>query len=446
VSRAAAHRRAWLALACAAIAVAGCTRVRLPIGSERDGGIPAVDVPIGPLYVEPIALGADHGCAVLVDGRVACWGADDHGQLALQREIMFGERCGDRDCATRPTPSELLAGVVEVVAGDGFSCARTAGGEASCWGSHRVGELGAGIPSDYELHSTPRPVAAGVAQLAAGRHHACLRDTDGIVSCWGLGAHGQLGATAPESCLVRPGLERDLGVPDGTASVPCAVEPVVVAGLGPVDRVVAGDDHTCALQSGRVLCWGRDHRAQLGDGAAGEDRATPVDVGVTGAVDLALGGDASLALRPEDALAWGDGSRAQLAAPAVDACPGEPCAVAPVGSRAPPTTVLGRDHGCGIDAAGRALCWGLAAEGRLGTAAAAPDTCAAGPCALDPRPVDLPPGVRAIAVGDGYACALVFGTETSASVRCWGRNEIGQTGSGRFGAPEPLPAEALGTR
>jgi len=398
--------------------------------------------------VGSIALGSEHACAALLDGRVACWGADDHGQLALQRELMLRpERCGERFCATRPSASELLRGVVDVVAGDGFSCARTAAGEVYCWGSHRVGELGFGERSDFELHSMPRFVSADVLEIAAGRHHVCLRDAAGRVSCWGLGAHGQLGTTAPELCRIPDGRAAELGLPDGTISVPCSTRPVGVEYLGgPVDRIAAGDHHTCALQSGRVLCWGRDHRGQLGDGTPGDDRAMPVDVGATGVVDLALGGDASVALLAGGALAWGDASRGQLLASGTADCGGAPCAIAPIDARAPAITALGRDHGCGIDAGGNATCWGLATDGRLGAVVPAPDTCADGPCSVEPVRLDLPPGVRAIAVGDGHACALVFGGTDASSVRCWGRNDVGQSGSGRFGAPEPVPAEVLHTR
>jgi alpha-tubulin suppressor-like RCC1 family protein len=42
----------------------------------------------------------------------------------------------------------LSAGVVEIAAGDYFTCARLESGTVKCWGSNRLGELGNGKSDD----------------------------------------------------------------------------------------------------------------------------------------------------------------------------------------------------------------------------------------------------------------------------------------------------------
>ena len=71
-------------------------------------------------------------------------------------------------------------------------CARTAAGEAWCWGANDSGQFG-----DGTRVSTRTPVRApmldAAVQLALGSQHTCMRLADGTVSCVGSDMRGQLG-------------------------------------------------------------------------------------------------------------------------------------------------------------------------------------------------------------------------------------------------------------
>jgi alpha-tubulin suppressor-like RCC1 family protein len=71
-------------------------------------------------------------CAVVADGRVACWGRDMFSELADG---------GDR---VRPRPVWVagVADAVEVVVGASSACSRTREGRVSCWGENGYGQLG----------------------------------------------------------------------------------------------------------------------------------------------------------------------------------------------------------------------------------------------------------------------------------------------------------------
>lgn len=86
-----------------------------------------------------LGLGAEHSCAVTEDDRLFCWGANDQGQLGV----------GDTD--DRPSPTEVTLDptddtivAAEVVAGDAFTCALTISEHVLCWGAGASGALGDG--------------------------------------------------------------------------------------------------------------------------------------------------------------------------------------------------------------------------------------------------------------------------------------------------------------
>ena len=141
-----------------------------------------------------------------------------------------------------------------VAAHNSFACA-VVGGAAKCWGANGSGRgpgpsLGTG--QDYsQLPYSPVPVlvsglGAGVQALSPGADslHACAL-VNGDLTCWGNNSSGQLG--------------------DGNAGLSYSSDaPVQVLGLtSGVTGVATGDSHSCAIQSGQVLCWATTPAASL---------------------------------------------------------------------------------------------------------------------------------------------------------------------------------------
>ena len=88
-----------------------------------------------PAAASAVAAGAAHSCAIVADGTVWCWGANDDGQL------------GDGDTASTPTPTPV-AGLTEarqLGAGAAHTCALRADGGVWCWGGDFAGQLGDGV-------------------------------------------------------------------------------------------------------------------------------------------------------------------------------------------------------------------------------------------------------------------------------------------------------------
>jgi len=146
-----------------------------------------------------------------------------------------------------------------------------------------------------------------------------------------------------------------------------------VGALGAVDRIAAGDSHTCAISDdGNVWCWGDNGFGQLGNsGFPGLDSPVPVRTSGFGA------------------------------------------------GRTATQVVAGSNHTCVLANDGSVWCWGEGGWGQLGSGSTTQ---------LDPIQVSLGIGVTAsrIFAGGSTTCALTSDTHLT----CWGRNNKGQIGNG----------------
>ncbi|MEQ8566341.1 MAG: hypothetical protein RMA76_15595 [Deltaproteobacteria bacterium] len=242
-----------------------------------------------------LALGANHACA-RDPGGLSCWGSNEHGQL--------GRNVDGTALPEDPTPMKLepLGPVVDVAAGDGFTCAINASGRIVCFGRNDEGQLGDGTmnPNNASVPSLIPGERTGSA-VAAGRRHTCAILDDTTVWCWGNNAAGQLAlelrtersttpqrvditfdapldravairAAGDQTCVRR---DDDTVVCWGAASTFCdpdgggiTVAPRSVGWFGPYARAVGvGDGHVCALRRDRLVqCIG----ANLGGQSAPE--------------------------------------------------------------------------------------------------------------------------------------------------------------------------------
>jgi alpha-tubulin suppressor-like RCC1 family protein len=216
------------------------------------------------LFVE---TGGEHSCAVLESSEVACWGANDFGQLGI------GTHGGNR---TTPTSVVGYSGAVELALGAQHSCVLT--------------RLGTGSTT---FESEPAPVTglSRVDEIDAGMNHTCAALDDGTAWCWGDNSDGALGDDT--------GVDRAL--------------PVRVEGLSRVVGISA-NRHTCAtLADGTARCWGANGSAQLGDGTVIR-RLTPAEpVDLQSVVSIAAGWSHSCALVASGAVyCWGVNEYGQL--------------------------------------------------------------------------------------------------------------------------------------
>ncbi|MEM6992929.1 MAG: hypothetical protein AAF721_20605 [Myxococcota bacterium] len=204
----------------------------------------------------------------------------------------------------------------------------------------------------------------------------------------------------------------------GTTGGPCGDMPCPCT-----DAVVAGQTHTCALRSdASVVCWGQNDYGKLGTGSdspAFVDEPTVIAPGVDFTA-LAASRNQSCAVAADGGTwCWGRNNLNQSVPGA-----GGPF-VATMDTSATKTAVAlatGFQHSCADVGDGMLTCWGSNSYGQLATMGGAP-----GPLTSGPHP-DEGETILGMAGGQHHACLA-----TESAVKCWGRNNYGQNGSGMMG-------------
>lgn len=350
--------------------------------------------------VVALAGGGRHSLAVLADGRVLAWGANDQGQLGdgTRTDSAVPVAVAAPDGADGP-----LRDAVAVAADTDFSMALLGDGTVVTWGTGDAGQRGIGTRT-----APPRPTIVrrpdgrgpltGVSAIAAdGRTELALLH-DGRVLAWGANGYGMVG--------------------DGTTvdrTLPVPVRGLNGSGvLTRVTRIAVGGQHALAvLADGTIASWGHNDSGQLGDGTR-DDRRVPGFVGgsepLRGVADVSAAEKHNYALlRDGSVRAWGNNTAGQLG-DGTDELRSAPVKV--VGAKSAQlrgvTQVQGGEaYGAAVLADGTALTWGAGGRGQLGS----------GEPVTRERPGPLvaqggraPTGVLTIAPGERHLLVLLKGS------------------------------------
>jgi len=388
-----------------------------------------------PTVVQVAAPTTHAGCARMSDGTVTCSGLNESGELGN----------GTTTSSLNPVVVENVAGngpltgVSQVVTGNFFACALLSGGTVVCWGDNSFGQLGNGttttslIPVVVESGQGGGALT-GVAQIAAGKYHACARMADATVECWGHNGYYELGdgtnhdrlfpnlvlngaGTGPlgnqisisvsqyDSCSVQSdgsvrcwGLNQYGTLGDGTQvarPLPSGVKAVSGTGfLTHVKTVAAAPTHTCAvLRTGGVDCWGLNAFGQVGDGTV-TTRLQPVVV---------KNAHGTGPLVHVTQVTTGGGSSSG-------------------------------DHTCALLGNRSAVCWGGNDFGQLGDGTNTDQLRPVGVTNTIHR--GLLTNIVGLSAGPVTTCA-----RTTGGAFCWGFNSGGQFGNGNaFNTNRPVPA------
>jgi alpha-tubulin suppressor-like RCC1 family protein len=266
-------------------------------GSTYTGSEPVT--PIGLPSVRAVAAGGGHTCAITQDRTAWCWGANGWGQLGDGTEVQ----------RSVPGPVRGLdAGVVDIASGYQHSCALLDDGAVRCWGANERGQLG---DRTTERRSLPVAVAGLPPTVAieagAGADHTCALTVEGTVWCWGANEGGSLGVASNVEFRSSPVQIQGLPGPVSTIAVSefnaCAItdegaaycwgdpevlgrstifdsgstEPVLMEQLPRAMAAFAiGNTNGCVLSTdGTLRCWGQNGDGQLGTGTEGGSRLFP---------------------------------------------------------------------------------------------------------------------------------------------------------------------------
>ena len=324
-----------------------------------------------------IDTGKDHACVRFSNGGVKCWGRNQYGQLGLGNIIDLGSNVGDMGDNLPFVNLGSGRTALKISAGGNHSCALLDNLAVKCWGDNIMGQLGLDDNLDRGDNEIPKDVnnvflGAGLIpkDISTGRLHSCVLFTNGKIKCWGYNFNGQLG--------------QDVGsIRIGT--IPGDMASLQTIQLGAkVLSISCGADHTCALlENNSVKCWGYNSIGQLGIGNSTDVGDEVVHIGnLTGislGTDLTVkkimaGNDHNCALMSNDNLkCWGDNFKGMLGLGDIinrGDLPnqmGDQLDFVNLGNESIITDLsLGADHSCAILGNTKLKCWGVNNDGRLG--------------------------------------------------------------------------------
>ncbi|MBN2722974.1 MAG: hypothetical protein JXR95_02770 [Deltaproteobacteria bacterium] len=281
-----------------------------------------------------VSAGAYHSCAVDIQGKIWCWGADP--EVAT---VSIAVRVN--------TPDEVI--FTDVGSGAVFTCALDTLGGIWCWGQNGWGQLG--VPLSTTTLNEPTKIETGIlfSSISVGAYHVCATDTAGNAWCWGRNDQGQSGSGSSETRLINP---TEVDMPPATDFV----------------TIQVGGYHSCALNSsGSAWCWGRNTYGQVGNGEFGSDIDNPESVDNGIAYSWIKGGGELHTCGVDTAgklWCWGGNTYGNLGdgttTPAYS--PTEVDIENVLFTRVYP----GNNYTCALDDTGAAWCWGNNGYGQLG--------------------------------------------------------------------------------
>jgi alpha-tubulin suppressor-like RCC1 family protein len=406
-----------------------------------------------------LTTGDSHMCSTMSNGRMACWGKNDDGQL------------GDTTTTLRSSPTQVTGGVTtwaKAEAGSWATCAIRTAGTLYCQGYNGTGAIG-----DNTI-TTPRATPVQDATLATtwssvtgGRNFACGTQTDQTLWCWGESIDGELAqsaiappqigstntwnsasASSSHACASRSdgtlwcwmdNSYGQLGTNDFTRyDVPTQVRDTAGTGYFTNWRadVSAGDQHTCATRTtGALYCWGdNDNYNQLGDNTA-TNRDTPTQVRdnagtgyYTDWTAVSAGRLHTCGMRSGNTLwCWGGNFSGQLG-------------LGDTTQRDTPTQVSaityawtavssGGDYSCAINSNQRLYCFGANNAGQIGDNTTTQRNSPTQVLKTASDGAGNYTDWTTVSAGDAHACAI----RSTGALYCWGDDDYGKTGQAATG-------------
>ena len=406
------------------------------------------EIPL-PNSVIKYSAGEYHTCAITIDNRLYCWGAQDRGAI------------GDGTTTNKKVPTFIMSGIKDVMTAYLHTCALSLDNELYCFGENQNGQIGNDSVTDAK---SPVNVLSNVSSFTLGNEHTCAVKLDGTLWCWGYNTtYGQVGTgngsaniKVPtqvledvaaisnnleyyNTCAIKtngdlycwggntPYGQVGVGYSNAHVLEPTRVKNEDGAGyLTDVINVDEGEEHTCAIRrNGDLYCWGGNSYGMVGNGNT-TTQNLPVHI-ITNEKfrKVSLGDYHSCAITRDDRLyCWGGNSDGRTGVG------GTQNILTPVQILENVDSVdANYHHTCAVTKNGDLYCWGENSDGRVGN----------GTFTNQQTPVKVLENVKSVDVGYYHTCAL----KTDGSLHCFGAHNYGAVGWGDITANVSRPVSVL---
>ncbi|HVW24904.1 MAG TPA: RHS repeat-associated core domain-containing protein [Polyangiaceae bacterium] len=360
----------------------GDTASRGTAAAQMGSALPSVLLGSG-RSARMLAAGTSHACALLDNGNVKCWGANDSGQLGLGDTASRGS--GQNQMGDNLSTVQLGTGrtAVAITAGTAHTCALLDNSTVVCWGANAQGQLGIGNTNPVgnganQMGDNLVAVNLGSGRvaraLAAERNHTCVLLDNATVKCWGQNTNGDLGIDQPNDRGGNPGDMASLQAVDLGTTTPGSTPPV------PPRSAILVASSCAVVENGDLKCWGDNTSGQLGIGtsdphgvASGDmgDSLPLINLGFAHVLGVAARDDHKCAVLDDSTIkCWGNNASGQLGLDVTDQSLSSPPTTSSVligSGRSARRSAVGLYHSCALLDDGTVKCWGNNADGELGT-------------------------------------------------------------------------------
>jgi len=362
-------------------------------------------------------------CALLDDGTVACWGSNEHGELARASSVQWS------------AVPERVPGLEDIVRLS-HTCAVDKDGAAWCWGTGpflqsttsafttQVSPVKLPIPAathvDFSPHDPRRPwleyAPTGCATLEGNG-----------VACWGTNVNGQVRPPTLGENATAANPVTTVDIPDGAP-----IQDVFVAAYT-FQTVSVGATYLLRTD-GTLLSWGANPVIGRVSSLSPDPRPRPVPL--TGVTYVDAEGANACVVAQGSVYCWGltDPLLGDVRLNALPRrVPLPELAVSVATSGAPyGSTAFDPQRGCAVGLSGDVYCWGSNTSGQAGDGTRE--------FAVTPVKVQgLPAPAAIVRTAALSTCALL----TNGKVYCWGENGNGELGNGIIFEPSLTPVEVL---
>jgi len=198
-------------------------------------------IPTGLNWIQ-VACGTEHTIALVDNGEIWAWGANEMGQLGLGHSKMV-------DRPTKVLSSEKFT---QISCGASHSIALTAYGEIFTWGGSYMGQSGNQaqnvdftVPTKVEKLESEKDPLPTFKYVTSGDYCCAAVSMTGDLWTWGAGGHGRL----------------------GLGNTITWMSPQIVKDVSNVKQVSVCANHMLAVDdTGKLYSWGAAHNGELGTG------------------------------------------------------------------------------------------------------------------------------------------------------------------------------------